>query len=133
VARQFSEFSFEGQKVDGKRVEGESIADLGGLEIAYAAFKRAQARTADSSSEGRSSDGFTPDQRFFLYYALSWATNMRAERAHMLISSNPHPLPEFRVNGPLSNMPAFFAAFDVKPGDPMRRGGARRNHLWEPG
>lgn len=129
VAGQFSEFSFDGQKVDGKRVEGESIADLGGLEIAYAAFKVAEAR---HSSADKSPDGFSPDQRFFLNYAFSWATNMRAEKAHLLISSNPHPLPKFRVNGPLANMPAFFAAFDVRPGDPMRRMENKRNRLWDP-
>ncbi|MHB2015393.1 MAG: M13 family metallopeptidase [Candidatus Xenobia bacterium] len=128
VATQFSEFSFEGQKVDGKRVEGESIADLGGLELAYAAFKKAEAQHAEPPS----TDGFTPDQRFFLNYALSWATNMRSEKAHMLISSNPHPLPQFRVDGPLANLPAFWSAFNVPADTPMHRTAAKRCHLWDP-
>ena len=127
MAKQFSEFSFEGQKVDGKRVEGESIADLGGLEIAYAAFKKAEVQHPEQTT----ADGFTPDQRFFLNYALSWATNMRSQKAHLLISSNPHPLPQFRVNGPLANLPAFYAAFDV-PASAMHRDDTKRCHLWDP-
>jgi putative endopeptidase len=77
------------------------------------------------------SDGFTPDQRFFLSYALSWATNLRPEYAHLILSTDPHPLPKFRVLGPLSNLPPFHAAFDVQPGDAMMRPAETRNRLWE--
>ena len=96
---------------------GESIADLGGLTISYAAFQK--------SMEGKPRppdiDGFTPEQRFFLAYAHNWATNVRPEYARMLANVDPHPLAKFRANGPLSNMPEFAKAFQCKIGDPMVR------------
>jgi predicted metalloendopeptidase len=128
VAKQFDEFSFDGQKCNGHLVEGESIADLGGLEIAWAAFQKAQAGKAAPKTD----DGFTPQQRFFLNYALSWATNIRPEKAHLLLSNDPHPLPYFRVIGPLANLPEFHQAFNVKPGDAMMRPEEKRNKLWNP-
>ncbi|NDD30642.1 MAG: M13 family peptidase, partial [Proteobacteria bacterium] len=126
VAKQFDEFSYDGQKCNGHLVEGESIADLGGLEIAWAAFQKAQA----GKPEPKTDDGFTPAQRFFLNYALSWATNIRPEKAHLLLSNDPHPLPYFRVIGPLANLPEFHEAFGVKPSDAMMRPENVRNKLW---
>lgn len=128
VARQFDEFVYDGQKCNGQLVAGESIADLGGLEIAWAAFQKGQAGKPDPQTD----DGFTPAQRFFLNYALSWATNIRPEKAHLLLSNDPHPLPYFRVIGPLANLREFHEAFGVKPGDPMMRPEAMRNKLWNP-
>lgn len=130
VARQFDEFSYDGQKVNGHLVEGESIADLGGLELAWAAFQKAKA--SSTAAAVKTDDGFTPQQRFYLNYALSWATAMRPERAHLLLSNDPHPLPQFRVIGPLANLPPFFEAFKVQPGDPMMRPEDKRNKLWNP-
>lgn len=126
VARQFDEFSFDGQQCNGHLVEGESIADLGGLEIAWAAFQRAKKDKPDVNSN----DGFTPEQRFYLNFALGWATNVRPEKAHWQMTNDPHPLPQFRVLGPLSNLPSFYDAFTVKPGDPMMRAEDKRNKLW---
>ncbi|MBM3461723.1 MAG: M13 family metallopeptidase [Armatimonadetes bacterium] len=127
VERQFNEFVYDGQRTDGKLVKGESIADLGGLELAWTAYKNA----TEGDPAPRTDDGFTPDQRFFLNYALSWATNLRPEYAHLILSTDPHPLPQFRVLGPLANLPSFHAAFDVKPGDPMARPEEQRNRLWD--
>lgn len=125
VEKQFDEYVVEGLKVDGKLVLGEALADLSGLELAYAAFKKA--------TEGKTPeliDGFTPDQRFFLSFAQSWATNVRPEYAKLMVKSDPHPLPKLRVNGTVSNMPEFFEAFGVRPGQPMRRPEEKRNEIW---
>jgi putative endopeptidase len=127
VIKQFDEFEVEkGLHENGKLVVGESIADLGGLVIAYAAFQK--------SMEGKPRppdiDGFTPEQRFFLGYAYSWATNVRPEFARLMVETNPHPLPKFRVNGPVSNMPAFAQAFQCKAGDAMVREEKERCQIW---
>lgn len=126
VIDQFSSFEVEkGLNENGNLVVGESIADLGGLLIAYAAFEK--------SMEGKPStviDGFTPEQRFFLGYARGWATNVRPEYARLLVSIDPHPLPKFRVNGPVSNLPQFAAAFQCKAGDAMVRPETDRCQIW---
>jgi len=127
VIKQFDEFEVEkGLHENGKLVVGESIADLGGLVIAYAAFQKSmegKPRPADI-------EGFTPEQRFFLGYAYSWATNVRPEFARLMVETNPHPLPKFRVNGPVSNMPAFAQAFQCKTGDAMMREEKDRCRIW---
>lgn len=126
VAKQFSEFSYEGIPVNGKLVEGESVADLGGLEIALRAYHKSR----EGKVELPSPDGFTNDQRFFLGFADSWAWNIRPERAKNMVLTNEHPLPEFRAQAPLQNMPAFLEAFSVPPGSPMYRPLENRNHIW---
>jgi putative endopeptidase len=118
VAKQFDGYVVDGDlHQNGKLVEGESIADLGGATIAYAAFEK--------SMEGRprekDDNGFTPEQRFFLGWAQNWAVNVRPELAKLQANTNPHPLPRFRGNGPLSNMAEFAKAFGCKKGDPMVR------------
>jgi putative endopeptidase len=126
VVDQFNSFEVEkGLNENGKLVAGESIADLGGLVVAYAAFQKAM--------EGKprvTIDGFTPEQRFFLGYARGWATNMRPELQRLLVTVDPHPLAKFRTNGPLANMPQFAAAFQCKAGDPMAREEAKRCVIW---
>ena len=125
IIDQFSAYDVgQGVHMKGELVVGESIADLGGLNIAYAALQK--------SMEGKPRppkiDGFTPEQRFFLAYAHNWATNMRPEYARFLVNQDPHPIPKFRANGPLSNMPQFAEAFQCKAGDPMVR--ATKCHIW---
>jgi len=126
VIDQFNSFEVEKDiHENGNLVVGESIADLGGLVVAYAAFQKAM--------EGKprvNIDGFTPEQRFFLGYARGWATNTRPEFARLLVNVDPHPLPQFRVNGPLSNMPEFAKAFACKAGDPMVREEKDRCQIW---
>jgi predicted metalloendopeptidase len=126
VVDQFSGFQVEpGLNLNGELVVGESIADLGGLVIAYAAYQKAM-----EGKPRKTIDGFTPEQRFFLGYARGWATNTRPEFARMVVNTDPHPLPRFRVNGPLSNMPEFAKAFSCKVGDAMVRPEKDRCQIW---
>lgn len=118
VAKQFDGYEVEkGLHENGKLVEGESIADLGGATLAYAAFQKSQ----HSKTNEKDANGFTPEQRFFLGYAENWAVNVRPELARLQTNTDPHPLPKFRANGPLSNMAEFAKAFGCKKGDPMVR------------
>ncbi|MGH9398577.1 MAG: M13 family metallopeptidase [Terriglobia bacterium] len=126
VVNEFNGFVVDGKlHENGNLVEGESIADLGGLAIAYAAFQQ----TPEAKSHQKI-DGFTPDQRFFLGFAQIWATNARPAFVRLLTQTDPHPLNRFRVNGPLSNMPAFAKAWDCKPGDSMVRPHADQCKIW---
>ena len=127
IVKQFDGFEVEpGLFENGKLVQGESIADLGGLVVAYAAFQKSM----EGKPRPENVDGLTPEQRFFLGYAFSWATNVRPEFARLMVATNPHPLPKFRVNGPLANFPAFAAAFQCKAGDAMVRAEKDRCQIW---
>lgn len=118
VAKQFDGYEVEkGLHENGKLVEGESIADLGGVTLAYAAFQKSLHGRAGE----KDANGFTSEQRFFLGYAENWAVNVRPELARLQTNTNPHPLPKFRANGPLSNLAEFAKAFGCKKGDPMVR------------
>ena len=126
VAEQFSAYKVEDLHLNGKLVEGEAIADLGGLTLAHMAYQR--------SLQGKPRppviDGFTAEQRFFLGFAQIWSTLARPEYARMLVTVDPHPPGKYRVLGTLANMPAFFEAFSVKEGDPMRRSERERCQIW---
>jgi putative endopeptidase len=111
--------------VNGELTQGENIADLGGLAIAYEAFKR----TEQGKSEEKI-DGFTPDQRFFLGWAQVWRQNIRNENLMQRIMTDPHSPGIYRANGPLTNMPEFYAAFGVKEGDKMWKPEAQRAKVW---
>ena len=127
VVNQFSAFEAEpGLHLQGKLVSGESIADLGGLQVAYDAYMKSlqgKPRPADI-------DGFTAEQRFFLGWAQVWAEKYTPEWVRFLAQSDPHPLSRFRVNGPLSNMPMFAEAFQCKVGDAMVREESKRCVVW---
>ena len=126
VVNQFTSYEAEpGLHLKGELVVGESVADLGGLTVSYAAFKE-----ATKGKPQKLIDGFTPEQRFFLAWAQVWASNIRAEEARRRVITDPHPLARFRVNGPLSNMPQFAAAFQCKEGDPMVRAQDKRCQIW---
>jgi putative endopeptidase len=111
--------------LNGELTEGENIADNGGLAIAYAAFKK-----TDQGKSNEKIDGFTPDQRFFLSHAQVWKIKTRKERLITMALTNPHSSPMWRVNGPVSNMPAFYEAFHVQPSDPMYRPDSLRVKIW---
>ncbi len=111
--------------LNGELTEGENIADNGGLAIAYAAFKK-----TDQGKSNEKIDGFTPDQRFFLAHAQVWKIKTRKERLITLALTNPHSSPMWRVNGPVSNMPAFYEAFHVQPTDSMYRPDSLRVKIW---
>ncbi len=111
--------------VNGNLTLGENLADLGGLNIAYEAFK--------NTEEGKSNkkiDGFTPDQRFFLNWAQVWRSNILNDYAAQLILVDPHSPGMYRCNGPVSNIDAWYAAFDVKPGEKMYKPESERIKVW---
>ncbi|HZS72037.1 MAG TPA: M13 family metallopeptidase [Candidatus Acidoferrum sp.] len=118
VSSQFDGYVVDGDlHENGRLVLGESIADLGGLTISYAAYEK----SLEGKPRPPERDGFTPEQRFFLGWAQVWGANERIEYARLMAKTNPHPLPQFRVNGPLSNMAEFAKAFGCKKGDAMVR------------
>jgi putative endopeptidase len=122
---------FESYKVqdnlheNGDLVLGESIADLGGLNIAYRALQKELA-TKRPPAIG----GFTPEQRFFLAYTQIWAASDRPEFERLMLNTNPHPLARLRAIAAPSNMPAFSQAFGCKDGDAMVRAAAMRCQIW---
>jgi predicted metalloendopeptidase len=116
----------EGLRHNGKLVVGEGMGDLGGLTLAYRAYKR----SLRGQREPPVIDGFTADQRFFLAFARVWGAQYRPEATRLQLNTNPHPLPRFRANGTLQNMPEFHRAFQCKPGDPMVRPPGQQCKLW---
>ncbi len=127
IVDQYSEFTIDGGKnVNGELVQGEAIADIGGLKIAYAAYKR----SLKGKPEPKPIDGYTHEQRFFLGYARVWAAHARPEFEQLQVNTNVHALPRFRLVGTLANMPEFHAAFGCKEGDKMVRGTANRCVIW---
>ncbi len=114
-----------GMHINGRASTGENIADLGGVLLGLDAFKK----TAQYK-EGESIAGLTPTQRFFLGYALSWMDQTRREMLAQRLLSDVHAPAKWRVLGPLANVPEFYAAFGVKPGDPMWRPDSTRVSIW---
>ena len=117
-----------GQHINGELTQGENIADIGGLKIAYAAFKKAQA--AHPEDANKKIDGFTPDQRFFLAWAQIWRANMRDQETLLRLNTDPHSPGRFRTIGPISNMPEFQKAFDLPENSPMVRPAKDRAKIW---
>ncbi len=111
--------------VNGKLTLGENLADLGGLNIAYEAFKKTPQGKSDKKI-----DGFTPDQRFFLSWAQVWSANILPEAAAQRILTDSHSPSMYRTNGPLTNMDSWYKAFDVKPGDKMYKPENERIKIW---
>ena len=111
---------------NGKLVLGESIADLGGLTLAHMAFEHELA----AKPAPQTVSGFTQEQLFFLGFARIWGTSARPEFERMTVTVDPHPLPRFRVDGPLSNMPEFQSAFSCQAGDAMARPDDARCKIW---
>ncbi|MGH7669169.1 MAG: M13 family metallopeptidase [Gemmatimonadaceae bacterium] len=127
VVDQFDSYTVVDGKthVNGRLTEGENIADLGGLTVAYAALEKAL-----GNAPRRKIDGFTPEQRFFLAWARIWRGLQRPEAELQQIKTNPHSPGKWRVDGPLSNMPAFKAAWGCTDGDPMVRPDSLRAVIW---
>lgn len=115
IAEQYSRYvPIDDLKIDGKMTLGENIADLGGLKISYLAFKKTLKDKAAAKI-----DGFTPEQRFFLSYAMLWRGALRDEELRRRVRIDFHSPPRFRVLGPLYNLPEFFQAFPA-PEDEVR-------------
>jgi putative endopeptidase len=127
VQKQFDGYvAIDSLHVNGKLTLGENIADLGGLLIAYGAYRR----SLQGKPEPAPIDGLTGPQRFFLAWAQIWRAKTRPEFTRLLVNVDPHAPPEFRTIGPLSNIPAFAEAFGCKPGDPMVRPESDRAQIW---
>lgn len=114
-----------GLHANGKLTLGENIADHGGLQVAYTAFRKAAAAKPLPVKEG-----FTPEQRFFLAYANVWAGNIRDEQIRVLTKADPHSLGRWRVNGALPHIDAWYEAFGVDENDPMYLAPEKRAVIW---
>jgi putative endopeptidase len=111
--------------INGSLTTGENMADIGGIAIAYDAFK--------FTKEGKDTtkiNGFTPDQRFFISLAQIWRSKLKDEAVRVRINTDPHSPAEFRVNGPLQNFTPFYTAFNVKPGNKMYLAEDKRIKIW---
>jgi putative endopeptidase len=127
VRKQFDDYvAIDSLHVNGKLTLGENIADLGGLLIAYGAYRR----SLEGKPEPAPIDGLTGPQRFFLAWAQIWRAKNRPEFTRLLVNVDPHAPQQFRTIGPLSNIPAFAEAFGCKPGDPMVRPESERAQIW---
>lgn len=125
LVEQFNNYTvLDTLKANGELSLGENIADLGGLNVAYNAMKKA------ATGNEKPIDDFTPDQRFFLAYAHLWAQNIRDKEIIRRTKEDVHSLGRFRVLGPLRNLPEFYKAFDVKEGDYMYLKEADRAVIW---
>lgn len=126
LANQYSSYeSVEGHFLNGNITLGENIGDLGGLEVAYHAYKLSL-----KGEEAPIIDGLTGDQRFFLSYAQQWRGMWRDELALRILTSGAHPPNRFRANGVVRNMDAWYEAFDVQPGDKLYLPKEERASIW---
>lgn len=114
-----------GVHANGKFTLGENIADHGGLQVAYQAFKNATA-----NEPLKDENGFTPDQRFFLSYANVWAGNIRPEEILRLTKIDPHSLGKWRVDGALPHIGAWYEAFNITEEAPMYLPADKRVSIW---
>ncbi len=125
-ADQFDSYTvLDSLHINGKLTNGENIADLGGLSIAYAALEKALGNKPRTKI-----DGYTPEQRFFLAWAQIWRSNTRPEAARARLATDPHSPDMWRVNAPLANMPAFAAAWGCKEGSPMVLPASKAVAIW---
>ncbi len=114
-----------GHFVDGSNTMGENIGDLGGLEVAYHAY-----RMSLGDVPAPVIDGLTGDQRFFLAFGQAWRSERRDEALIRQLKAQPHSPPVFRVNGVVRNMDAWYEAFDVKEGDALYLSPEARVRIW---
>ncbi len=126
VEKQFNTYTVaDGLTVNGKLTLGENIADLGGLSIAYDAYQLELERTGRNDIEG-----LTPEQRFFISFAVFERENSRPESVKKQVLTDPHSPGIFRINGPVSNFDHFYTAFGVKKGDGHFRSPSEREMVW---
>ncbi|MGH9501610.1 MAG: M13 family metallopeptidase [Terriglobales bacterium] len=124
ISDQYSQYvAVDDIRVNGQLTLGENVADLGGMMLAYMAWKK---ETPDQKLEPV--DGFTPEQRFFIGYGQSWCASTRDETKRMWATIDPHSPDKFRTNGVVSNTPEFQQAFQCKAGSPMVR--EKRCRVW---
>lgn len=127
LADQYSRYEpLDSVFVNGEFTLGENIGDLGGLSVAYDGLQ------LFLEEHGRPGliDGFTPEQRFFLSWATIWRIKYRDETLRTQVKTDPHAPGMYRAIGPLTNMDAFYEAFNVSEGDPMYRPASERVKIW---
>jgi putative endopeptidase len=115
-----------GLHINGELTQGENIADIGGIKLAYTALQKALAK----KPRPEKIDGFTPEQRFFLGFAQIWRNNQRDEDLKLRLNTDPHSPGRFRTIGPLSNLVEFQKAFDLPDNCPMMRPADQRVNIW---
>lgn len=126
LVQQFNKMTpVDTQHINGRATLGENLADLGGILIGLDAFKQTEAY-----KKGEKISGFTPLQRYFLGYALGWLYQMRNEELASRLLTDVHSPAKYRVNGPFPNVPEFYEAFGVKPGNKMYLPDSARVNLW---
>ena len=126
IVSQFNKFEpLKGKFVNGDATQGENIADLGGIVMGLEAFKR----TSQYKNNEKIS-GLTPDQRFFLAYGYAWMINIKPESLAQQIMVDVHAPAQYRINGPLANLPEFHKAFNIKPGSKMHQADSIRVVIW---
>lgn len=126
IVSQFNKYTVLGNKhINGEATQGENIADLGGVVMGYEAFKK----TAQYKNNKKISN-LSPDQRFFLAYGYAWMVNTKDEALASQIMTDVHAPAQFRINGPLSNIPEFYKTFNVKPGNKMYQPDSLRVVIW---
>jgi predicted metalloendopeptidase len=128
IVAQYSAYEpLPGLHINGELTQGENIADIGGVKIAYMALQKALAKKGGTPEK---IDGFTPEQRFFLGFAQIWRNNQRDEDLKLRLNTDPHSPGRFRTIGPLSNFVEFQKAFDIPDGSPMIRSPDQRVNIW---
>jgi len=126
IVNQFNGYvAVDNLHINGELTQGENIADLGGIIMAYESFKK-----TEQYKKNINIAGLNPSKRFFLGYALEWMVNTRPEAIANQVKSNEHSPEKWRVIGPLSNMTDFYSTFGVKPGDKMWRSKDERVKIW---
>jgi putative endopeptidase len=127
MVEQFNQYTVnDSLHVRGQATLGENIADLGGVVMGYEAFKK----TAQGKGTAKQANGLTPDQEYFLGYAYAWMVQRRPEALRKQIMTDVHAPAQWRINGPLANIPEFYKAFDIKKGDAMFREDSLRVVIW---
>jgi len=128
IVAQYSAYeALPGLHLNGELTQGENIADIGGVKLAYMALQKALKKKGGTPEK---IDGFTPEQRFFLGFAQIWRNNQREEDLKLQVNTNPHSPGRFRTIGPLSNLVEFQKAFEIPDGSPMIRSGDQRVNVW---
>ncbi|HYM92859.1 MAG TPA: M13-type metalloendopeptidase, partial [Chitinophagaceae bacterium] len=126
IIKEFNEFNpVDTLHINGDATQGENIADLGGLLLGLDAFKK-----TDAYKSNEKIGGFTPLQRYFLGYAYGWLYETKKEALANQVMTDVHAPAKERVNGPMVNIPEFYEAFNIKPGDPMYRPDSLRVRIW---
>ncbi|MBJ6107412.1 M13 family metallopeptidase [Hymenobacter sp. BT523] len=126
IVKQFNGYTLlDSLHINGKATAGENIADLGGIVIGLDAFKKTK-----QYKEGKKINGLTPVQRYFLGYALGWQMHVLDESLASQLLTDVHSPAQYRVNGPMADVPAFYDAFGIKPGQKLYRPDSTRVVIW---